>query len=429
MPAETRRYIRTRDKGLQRFSDTLSEPLMLKKFFLFFAGIMFLVPGLRAADVEIRGRISNGTTAKAGAADEVVLYRLDQGMNEAARIADVRGSFQLRVQAPESATAYLLQAMYQGVSYNVQVNLGGEQREAEITIPVYDTAPQVDNVSIRIPHLFIQRTGNTLTHRLLMEVDNRSNPPRTWHDPDGTFMFRVPEGISGDVTVSVSTGSMPLQVTPRQTDVKNVYAIDQALKPGTSNISITYSTDYADETYHLSMPVYYPLQEINLFVAPPDITVSAPGFDRQTMDESQGFSYFLAANIEKGEILDIHLSGGSTAAPQGGQASQRVVSEANPPINTYSIPLIVTFALILAFGSAYLFQWEKIKKKDVREREDFRRSLSVRRDKMIAGIAELDRRFGEHALAEDEYASRRAELKERLTAILEQLESFQKQKA
>jgi hypothetical protein len=82
---------------------------------------LFSIRALGASN--ITGSVRNQSRGEPAAGDEVILARLDRGMQEEARAkTDARGAFTLHVQHPEKP--YLVRVFHQGVSYDQQASAG-----------------------------------------------------------------------------------------------------------------------------------------------------------------------------------------------------------------------------------------------------------------------------------------------------------------
>jgi hypothetical protein len=82
---------------------------------LLFIPCIFLLLSVSLSAEMITRTVNNGTTHKPAARDEVVLIRLGQGMEEAARTrADANGHFSFHL---TDARPHLIRAVHQGVTY------------------------------------------------------------------------------------------------------------------------------------------------------------------------------------------------------------------------------------------------------------------------------------------------------------------------
>jgi len=140
----------------------------------------------------LTGTVTNATTNKPSAGDDVILIKLAQGMEEAARVkSDSKGRFSL---ALDSAGApHLVRVVHQGVTYHRMAPPGS----TSVEVQVYDVAQKVEGVNVTADVIRFQAQGNELQGVRLFAVDNKSNPPRTQMN-DKSFEFYLPDGASVD---------------------------------------------------------------------------------------------------------------------------------------------------------------------------------------------------------------------------------------
>jgi hypothetical protein len=121
----------------------------------------------------IRGSVRNQSRGEPAAGDDVILIRLDGGMQKEARTkTDALWAFTLDVQHPDKP--YLVRAIHQGVSYDQPVSA----RQA-LAIEVFDAAAQVQGIIGTIEILRTGINGDLLHISDMVEIKNASSPPLT----------------------------------------------------------------------------------------------------------------------------------------------------------------------------------------------------------------------------------------------------------
>lgn len=402
---------------------------MIKKFVYTLIAIalvfspIFQPISLSAETIQLKGKILNGTTGKVGQAEQIILFRLAQGMDQITSKGVTEGGFEFEVEAPENESPFLLQVIYKGVIYNHKINLGKKPPE-NVTIPVYELVDSPGGFDFRVPHLFLNREGENISVRQIIEVSNASQPPKTWYQKEGALRFYVPLDSLEDVKAAATYSSaLPIALSLLKTSKKNIYSIDYPFKPGTTNISLSYSVKYTQEQFIFSTPVIYPLREINLFVSPVDAQLIAPALTAQPFDSSMGFLYYKGNNLKTGSMLEIKMSGGSKTAPMKAQSPQHSITTINTMVSEFTIPLLLTFGILLLFGTVILIQRDR-NNRDLREKKRRQsQNLLEKRDRLIAEIADLDSRFANHDDSNELYNTQRNTLKNKLKNILQQLNS------
>src|SRR5271166_4822874 len=123
--------------------------------------LLLITISVFAAAQNITGTVTNATTGKPSAGDEVTLLALSQGMQEVASTkTDARGHFSFA--APADANApHMVRATHDGVNYFPQ---GGPLMPGTTTtmVTVYDTAKKLDGVSQTVEVDRFQTDGKQL---------------------------------------------------------------------------------------------------------------------------------------------------------------------------------------------------------------------------------------------------------------------------
>jgi hypothetical protein len=144
------------------------------------------------------------------------------------------GRFTLSVAG--GAQAHILQAQFQGVTYNVQAPPRGE-----VTIEVFEARPKVSAMDFEQHMVLLETNGEELVVNETVVINNDSQI--TWFDArNGTLRFATPPEVKGgdDLKVRVlAQNSVPVERRPRQTG-KGVWVMDVPVKPGQTRFDISY---------------------------------------------------------------------------------------------------------------------------------------------------------------------------------------------
>ncbi len=265
----------------------------------------------------IRADIVNGTTGAPGRADVVTLYDLAAGMEAVAFLENLEGSFTLE-DIEVKRSAFLLQATYAGVNYSQTVSFAGGNI-VEATVTVYDVTDEWKDIEIRSARFLFRRDHDKMKVDKLYVVENKTEPKRTFYGPEGTLRFQLPPGIETPQSVSASHESgMPIPQTSMPLSDGTGYATDTALKPGATDIAISYEVDYGSENFVFEDKTFVQTSELIALVAPADIEVDAKGRGwRELGLEPQGrFSVYQMTNVAAGTPIQMTFSGGSEHAEE-----------------------------------------------------------------------------------------------------------------
>jgi len=355
-----------------------SGPPPLRMTALVMMAVAIATLAVASSGQNISGTVTNGTTGKQAAGDEVTLLSLSQGMQEVGSgKTDARGRFSLAAPADQDAP-HMVRVTHGGVNYFPQ---GGPLMPGATTaeITVYDTAKKVDGLSQTVEVDRYQTDGNQLQVIALFAIKNGSNPPRTL-DAEKTFELVLPAGATLDSGMVRAPGGQPLNMPPTETSQKGRYAFSFPLRPGETQFQVSYHMPYSGEASFSPKP----LTEVQHFVVmtPKGMSFTAKDAQRfQSMPDKSGAGIMVATNVKPGEDLSFKVSGtgqfqlegqqaegggddtsgGGTMG--GGQAAGRdsrpggglgAPIDSNDPLHDYRAVILGVFALVLVMGGAYV---------------------------------------------------------------------------
>jgi len=336
---------------------------------------IFVLVSLGAAQ-NIAGTVTNSTTGKPAAADEVTLLSLSQGMQEIASAkTDTQGHFSFA--APADANApHMVRVTHDGVNYFPQ---GGPLMPGATTaaITVYDSAKKVDGLSQTVEVDRYQSEGKQLEGIALYAIGNQSQPPRTLANDKGTFEIALPEGAELDSAQAKGPGGQPIAVEASPTSQKNRYTFNYPLRPGETQFQVSFHLPYSGAA-SLSPK---PLAEVQHFVVmmPNSMKFTAKDPQRfQAMSDPQSV-IMVATGVKPGQDLSFRIAGtgifqaeGQQGAQSSGEAGgamgggQAAANDNRPggglgapvdapdPLHDYRAVILGVFALVLVMGGAYV---------------------------------------------------------------------------
>src|SRR4029077_17071314 len=122
----------------------------------------------------LTGQVTNGTTKKPAAGDDVVLLSLGQGMEESGRTqTDAKGNFSLKLD--DASSPHLVRVIHQGVTYHRLAPPG----TTSVEVQVYDVSKKVDVIEVIADIMRFQAGNGTMQVERTFAVQNNSKPPRT----------------------------------------------------------------------------------------------------------------------------------------------------------------------------------------------------------------------------------------------------------
>jgi hypothetical protein len=318
----------------------------------------------------LTGTVTNGTTKKAAAGDEVVLIKLGQGMEEAGRTkTDAKGAFSFKL---EDRGPHLIRTIHQGVTYHRMAPPGTTSVEPE----VFDVAGKIEGISVTADVMRFQAQGNELQGIRLFAVDNKSKPPRTQMN-DQNFEFYLPDGAQIDQSEAMTAGGQPINSAPVPQKERNRYAFIFPLRPGETQFQVAFHLPYTGEA-SLDPKEIYGAQHFVVMLPKSMQFTARPGTAFQSMKDPRQSDALVqvASNTEVGQPLSFKISGTGTltegtgeqasAGQEGGGANTGRDSrpggglgppiDAPDPLEKYRLYILGGFAVVLAAGALYVAQ-------------------------------------------------------------------------
>jgi len=316
----------------------------------------------------LKGTVTNGTTNKPSAGDEVILIKLAAGMEEVGHAkADANGKFSFTFD--DANAAHLVRVIHQGVTYHQPAPPGTNSVEVE----VYDVSKRVSGVRAIADLMYLQATQGKLGVTRIFAVDNTSKPPLTQMN-DANFEFYIPEGAAIDDAQAQTQGGQGVNVEPTPQAEKGRYAFVFPLRPGQTQFQVSYHLTYAGKATVDPRPIY-PLQHF-VAILPRTITFapaqSGVYEDKQPPDQPDAIAE-VASNPQPGQKLAFEISGDGMLKSQDEQASNQVSGpgastdnrpggglgppiEAPDPLDKYRAWILGGFGVVLVAGAIYITQ-------------------------------------------------------------------------
>ena len=331
---------------------------------------------LGAAAENLTGTVTNATTGKPSAGDDVVLLTLAQGMQEAGRTkTDKQGHYSIALDAPGP---HLVRVIHQEVTYHKMAPPGTNTADIE----VYDVAKKLAGITTTVDVMRFQTENNALEVLELYAVRNESTPPRTQMS-DRNYEIQLPPGAVIDSSYAKAPGGQPVNSSAVPEEKKGRYAIVFPLRPGETQFQIAYHIPNYSGQAKIEP---HPIVDMQHFVVmmPKSMQFKALDGQFQPMPEASNTNVQVITNVKAGESIAFELSGtgllpeenGATAAGGaaaggqggdmgGGQPSASTEdrrpggglgppTDAPDPLHNDRWYILGGFAVVLAFGAIYI---------------------------------------------------------------------------
>jgi hypothetical protein len=322
----------------------------------------------------LTGTVKDSTTGKLSAGDDVVMFKLGQGMEESGRTkTDAKGQFSFKLD--DAQAPHLIRAIHQDVTYHRMAPPG----TTSVAIEVYDAAKKVDGIEVVADIMRIQAEQGQILVTREFGVQNTSNPQRTQMN-ERNLEFYVPDGahVIDDSATATTEGGNPLKSAPVPEGEKNRYSFIFPLRPGLTRFEVSYQLPYSGSA-NLDPKSIYPLEHFVVMLpkAMQFNAVTSAGFKLINYPSEPNASVQVASNTTPGQNLAFKVSGegtletgqengaqgsgegGQTPAP-GAQSSNRPGGGLGPPIDApdplqkYRWWILGGFAAVLLIGGVYV---------------------------------------------------------------------------
>jgi len=332
------------------------------------SGLLLFLLALTSFAQTLTGTVTNGTTNKPAAGDEVILINLANGMDVAGSTkVDSNGKFSFKITVPGP---HLIRAVHQGVNYHQMAPPGVNTADVQ----VYDVASKVTALSVTADVIRFQADSGTMQGVRLFVVNNTSSPPKTQMN-DHNFEFYLPAGAKIEQLQARAPNGQPISADAVPQSEKNRYAIAFPLRPGETQFQVEFTLPYSGEIKIDPKPLY-PAEHL-VIVLPKTMQFKAvdPSSFQSMPDPTQSDSNVeVAQQTKPGQQLGFTLKGNGVITESPGETASGAAQQQEPqgrdnrssdnrpggglgaPIDApdalqkYRWPILFGFAVLLAVG-------------------------------------------------------------------------------
>ncbi len=315
------------------------------------AALLFGAGVLSAA---VDGTVVNGSTGQPQGGVVISLVQPGQGGMQNLGSAKTGADGKFRIDKPAEG-AQLLQALYEGVSYNKMIAPGSPS--TGVRLDVFNATKDAKIATISQHIVFLQPAAEQLALNEVYFVKNETKQTLN-NTADGTLQFYVPgHAAQGDaVRVTISApGGMPVQRPAEATNSPGVYKVAYPIKPGETEFNIAYSLPAG--TQFVSKSVQKGLD--TRLVVPRGFTLEGDGITALGDDPSGKASLYSVT----GQEYSVKIGGSAQAAPAGGgegaqedDTGQPQIHQTNPRLYS-QLPVLLGLAIgVLLLGLIMLYR-------------------------------------------------------------------------
>ena len=309
---------------------------------------LFLV-ATAALQAAVDGMVLNGTTGRPQAGVPVTLVSVSgAGMQpQGSTTSDPAGRFRFSetLQGPS-----LLQASYQGVTYNLMVQPAAS---TGLTLQIYGASATPGEAKPVEDVVLLEPLGTELSVR--ETVIWRNGGKQTFHDPaGGTLRFYAPPEAKDTLRVSATApGGLPLEQAAAPAGTRDVFKVDFAIKPGDTTFEISYRLPFSSPG-SFSGRVVQKDTPLRLAV-PAGVTLEGDGLELIGQEPQSQASIYSVKTAEYKVVLA--GTGSIAAAPAGGaQDTGSGIDQILPRVYGSVYAIVGLAMVILALGFILLYR-------------------------------------------------------------------------
>ncbi len=317
-----------------------------------------------AAAQTLSGTVTNGTTGKPAAGDEVIIINLANGMDVGGSTkADSNGKFSFKITVPGP---HLIRAVHQGVNYHQMAPPGVNTADVQ----VYDVATKVSDLSVTADVLRFQADSGTMQGVRLFVVSNTSSPAKTQMN-DHNFEFYLPAGAKIEQLQARAPNGQPISADAVPQADKSRYAINFPLRPGETQFQVEFTLPYSGEIKIDPKPLYPAAHLVIVLPKTMQFTAANPPSYQSMQDPTQGDSQVeVAQQTKPGQPLGFTLRGNGVITESPGETASGAAQQQEQPqgrdnrpggglgapidapdaLQQYRWPILFGFAVLLAVG-------------------------------------------------------------------------------
>jgi hypothetical protein len=302
----------------------------------------------------VDGVVTNRTTGKPQAGAVVTLVELGAGMKNIGTVKTAQdGKFTLPVDL-QPGSPHLLQAQHESVNYNRILQPGSPG--SGISIDVYNVSATPRDAGVSQDMFLLEPTGSEMMVSERIVFTNSGNT--TYLDPDGSVKFFVPAAVTAPIQVRiVAPQGMPITRPAEKGSAPNTYVIRYPMKPGETNIDVSYAMPMAGGQAKFDGKVLH--SGAVRFVAPSGVKLDGPFDDAGPIPGTSATAYTL-----KGSEFSLTVSGSGTLRASA-DAQSGNSEDTGPGIDVRKaliydrLPWVLAFAFsMLAVGFVLLLRKE-----------------------------------------------------------------------
>jgi hypothetical protein len=226
--------------------------------------------------------------------------------------ANTDSSGKFRIEGLPESEPLMIRAGYKGANYHAQMHFN-ETGKARVDIEVYEPTNSMAGISVDGIQMAFEAVGERLISVETISFNNKTNPPRTYVNSEGSLQVSKAAGIveMPKIRVTAPGSSMPLiQTALESPDGQSYYSL-YPLRPGITTFEIQQVLPYQNRSYAFTKKFFQDIRSISIGVIPKDIALSGQGLSKIQTDSGKNFSVYMSPPVKAGLEVTWNFSGGT----------------------------------------------------------------------------------------------------------------------
>ena len=329
--------------------------------------------GVVAHAATVSGTVTDKTTGKPAAGDQVAVLDVQANMSEVSKATtNAQGHYSLNT--PGNGP-YLIRVTHQGAGYFIAAPQNGGPGD----IPVYDVAAKVSGVRIEADVLEAETDPSgqfQIDERYF--VHNTSSPPKTQWSPKSFQIVLPPDATIGSVGAQRPTG-LPTSVNLDPDGAKGHYSFNFPIQPDEGDkdtmFQVSYSLPYSNASHTFKSVLSLPADNFAVLLPKSMSFAGGVGAGFAPVNADPGVNTYLAKNVPPDQPIAFTISG-TGQIPRDSQGNGQASAGAQPdsatqqgpgggigqpidtpdPLSKYKWWILGGLALLLAAAAAFLLR-------------------------------------------------------------------------
>ncbi len=228
---------------------------------------------------------------------------------------DDSGKF--RIEGLPEGGPLMIRAVYGGANYHAVVSL--KEAAAYVEIEVYEPTNSMEGIVVEEIHMTFQAAEGRLASVESISFNNKTNPPKTYVNPEGSLRVSKAAGVIElpQIRVTAPGASMPVVQPAMESPDSKFYYSQYPLRPGITHFEIQQMLPYENRSYTYTKKFFADAGSLHIGVIPRDLAMTGPNLSKIETEADKNFSVYKSPPVKAGSEVVWNFSGGSVVqAPE-----------------------------------------------------------------------------------------------------------------